>query len=51
MEQADLIWSQYQKGLSYIKSTGLDDEWIECEKFCEERSIWLKRGLKSKKKR
>lgn len=35
MEQADLIWSQYQKGLSYIKSTGLDDEWIECEKFWE----------------
>lgn len=35
MEQADLIWSQYQKGLSYIRSTGLDDEWLECEKFWE----------------
>lgn len=35
MEQAKLIWSQYEKGLTYFTSKGLDEEWKECEKFWE----------------
>lgn len=35
MNQAEQIWSQYEKGKNYVDSIGLYKEWKECENFYE----------------
>lgn len=35
MNQAEQIWSQYEKGKNYVNSIGLAKEWKDCEDFYE----------------
>lgn len=34
-DRETIIWKQFEKGLNWLKSSGLWDEWEECEKFSE----------------